>query len=280
MENGDAERLDGLRSEYESFLTAIARASGESDDQRLAAELARDARGEWDVIARLGPLVAQVRRSPEPGAAAAADSVADGLSSGPGTTRILAAWSVLRRAGWKGAARGGGAARESRRRFDELRLRPVLVEALRTAGVEEGSAAPMCDLVRLLIGLRRDASAEGDARGRPQQLALAWLADDDVRAFLRVNEWNGVLWFDREAFDQLTRWLLVLDAVDSAAAPRPPAGFAATWTETAAVAAELRRAAAAAGYEVDRLAAWASTPDPMPGPRRPGEIRARPENRC
>jgi glycosidase len=86
-------------------------------------------------------------------------------------------------------------------------------------------------------------------------LLATWLADDDLRRFIRVNRWEGVAWFEQEAFEELLGWAEVLDAVRAAARPGEPdtgAGRAA-WEAAAAVAAALTEAAGTAGYRLDGL---------------------------
>ena len=86
-------------------------------------------------------------------------------------------------------------------------------------------------------------------------LLAAWLADDDLRRFIRVNRWEGVAWFEREAFEELLGWARVLDAIDAAARPGAPAVDAgrAADARADAVAAELTKAAGDAGYRLDAL---------------------------
>jgi hypothetical protein len=86
-------------------------------------------------------------------------------------------------------------------------------------------------------------------------LLATWVADDDLRRFIRVNRWEGVAWFEQEAFEELLGWAQVLDAVRAAARSGEPdtgAGRVA-WDAAAAVAAALTEAAGTAGYRLDGL---------------------------
>ncbi len=152
---------------------------------------------------------------------------------------VLRAWSLLRRIGALAdpAAGAAAAARTSRAWFDELRMQPVVSRALRDDG-----------LLRTLLALPDIASLETPRR-RPQRLCALWFADDAVRAFLRVNRWDGAEWFHRETFEALTDWLVRLDAIGRGEPAQP---------EARRVARAMRRAAAVAGYRVDRLLHWAA----------------------
>jgi glycosidase len=111
--------------------------------------------------------------------------------------------------------------------FDWLRLGTPL----RGAGFDDGEIAR----TRVALGLA-GASQVSD----PGRLAALWLADPDVRAFLRVNEWDGVEWFAKEAFESLLALSIELDRARGAKRASPAIG-------------KLRRGAEQAGYRVDRL---------------------------
>ncbi len=70
-----------------------------------------------------------------------------------------------------------------------------------------------------------------------------------------MNHWEGVAWFNKEAFEQLAGWLLVLDVIEATADPgRPVAAVARALAASHTLAAALRAAGEAAGYRLDRLA--------------------------
>ncbi len=98
---------------------------------------------------------------------------------------------------------------------------------------------------------RRSSVLPHDARA----LLAAWLADDDLRRFIRVNSWEGVAWFEQEAFEELLGWAAVLDAIRGAARPGEPdlARGRASFAAALAVSTSLTRAAGAAGYRLDAM---------------------------
>ncbi|MGZ6269627.1 MAG: alpha-amylase family glycosyl hydrolase, partial [Candidatus Limnocylindrales bacterium] len=85
-------------------------------------------------------------------------------------------------------------------------------------------------------------------------IVAALLTDPDVRPFIRVNRWEGVSWFQQEAFEQLLWWMLVLDAVDALASDPSPAAVGPILARAMGLADALRDAGQTAGYRVDRLA--------------------------
>jgi hypothetical protein len=145
--------------------------------------------------------------------------------------------------------------------IDELQLGPVMASVFRDLGTDEGEAWRLVALTRLLRQLPLPASvADLPAAERAPALVRALVADEAVRPYIRVNVWEGVAWFNREAFEQLLWWMLALDALDALAdatgtAPQRKARLAAAERLTAALA----RAGQACGYQLDRLEEAAAT---------------------
>ena len=195
------------------------------------------------------------------------------------------AWAALlgRHATYRIGALGGadGVPDRSRAWVDELRLGGVLADIFRRIGLDEGEAWRATDLARLLVRLSTPANDEAPANAEapapvaaesgstvpprtpdrpdagpaaevgsmlpPAARALlgTWLADDDLRRFIRVNRWEGVAWFEQESFEELLGWVVVLDALRGAAGAAVPdvaAGREAA-RDAADVAAALVRAA-------------------------------------
>jgi len=108
--------------------------------------------------------------------------------------------------------------------FDRFRFG----RALRRAGLGED------DVRRARIAL--ELAHPSDVRS-PARLAAAWLADQDVRSFLGVNDWEGAEWFNKEGFADL---LALAAGLDRASGTR----------RTSPVIGRLRRASESAGYNV------------------------------
>jgi hypothetical protein len=78
------------------------------------------------------------------------------------------------------------------------------------------------------------------------------MKDDDVRRILQVNRYQGVLWFNKEAFERLLWWMLLLAAVAMDVEPlRPQAEeeFGMAYD----VVGVLQEAARESGYQVEAL---------------------------
>jgi len=144
---------------------------------------------------------------------------------------------------------------QSRSWIDEWLLGKVIAGALRDLGLDEPAAWQAVGLIKLLTTHQRWFAVKAPDTSRPaNQILRALLKDDEVQQFLQVNRYQGVLWFNKEAFEQLLWWLLLLAAVQIAADPLRPAAEAAEETLICyEILQQLHRAEEKSGYQVEKL---------------------------
>ena len=172
------------------------------------------------------------------------------------TSADLAAWGTL--LGWLsihqlGAVLGesDGPAR-SRSWIDEWLLGRILAGCLGDLGVSEGDAWRAVDLVRALT-THQDWFRVGVGNLGPRTLRLfeTWFEDPDVQRFLHVNRYQGVLWFNKESYEQLLGWLLAVAAVAELA--EGAEGVEARLVEHHTLVSQLLEAGERSGYRVEGL---------------------------
>jgi hypothetical protein len=176
---------------------------------------------------------------------AAALQVADEIGDQSETAALLV-WSLLAPLGT--LPDGAMVGPTSRAWYEELRLAPVVADALRSRGLDEGVAWWAAERVHTLLDLPLPSMLGGPARTLPLRLVDAWLSHPAVRPFIRVNAWDGAEWFHRESWDELLAWVERLEWILSPEDARPtrPVG-------RSALEVTLTDAADASGYRVDRL---------------------------
>jgi glycosidase len=147
---------------------------------------------------------------------------------------------------------------QSRSWVDEWLLRKIIAEALSNLGADEGAATRGIVLVDALINQQRSI-AEHASEPRPAyRVAEAWLKDDDVRTFLKVNRFQNVLWYNKESFDQLLGLALMSAILDVEARPdSQPDEVAGEIASYYKIVQALQQAQAKAEYRVDNLLAAA-----------------------
>lgn len=88
----------------------------------------------------------------------------------------------------------------------EWRLEKIIAESLHQAGVGGEDVRFETVLIDVLVNM------PGVESGTPLTAQLlAGLSQDPLRQLIGVNEYNGTLWFHKENFEKLARWLFTLD---------------------------------------------------------------------
>ncbi len=143
--------------------------------------------------------------------------------------------------------------------LDELQLGAVIAEVFCDLGLDDAAAWRLVALLRMLRALPLPASvAHRPAADRAPALVRALVAGESIRPYIRVNVWEGVNWFNREAFGQVLWWMLALEALDAVAYPSASGADVAKRVAAAErLTTKLARAAKACGYQLDKLEAAA-----------------------
>jgi hypothetical protein len=231
----------------------IAAYTGGTGDQ---AALAREVRAKLATILDLGTLPVRSLLATAPEYVAAVDYIRAGLGDDEWTWGALLAWLFTHPLGKLVTATDFAGQRRSW--VDEWLLRKIIAGTLRDLGADDAAATRGVLLVNGLISQQRCLVEQA---GEPQpayRVVEAWLKDEDVRGFLQVNRYQDVLWYNKEAFDQLLGLMLLAAFVDSAGAPgRDLAVVAEEMRGVYTVVRALRQAQAESEYRVDTLLAAA-----------------------
>jgi glycosidase len=122
---------------------------------------------------------------------------------------VLLCWWVVRALGK--LAGSANDRQQSRSWMDELLLGKLCGRALQGMGLEAGAAGRSVDLIQLLVSHSnwRPLAPAKAVKGKPapQSAYMTLLSDPDLQRFLAVHRYEDVLWFNKEAFDELLWWL-------------------------------------------------------------------------
>ena len=252
-------------------MAAPAAPSPPATAQRCLEELCADIRSFTETPGDDAPLIAEITHEldawsgmlardaasgtgSDTSAGAAFRALRAGLEAEPARRAPALAWILLHRLGrlrepelWD---------QQTRSWLDEWRVGPILEATLRELGQDERAAAWSTTIVKLLVSHQRWHEQGGE--GRTVRLLETLLADGETQRMLRLNRHQGVLWFNRESFEQLLWWLLLVAAVQILADVRLEPDAA---SRALAGAFEVYRrsleAAARSGYQVEQLLAKA-----------------------
>jgi hypothetical protein len=137
----------------------------------------------------------------------------------------------------------------SRSWIDEWRLGKTIVNVLRELGLDETASWRTVILIKLLT------THQGwfEEKGASQFLG-SLLKNNEVQQFLQINRYNDILWFNREAFDDLVWWLKLLAAIEISSDPKRTAHQTAKDLEDCnGTIQRLSEAAKKSGYQVEKL---------------------------
>ncbi|MFC2030386.1 alpha-amylase family glycosyl hydrolase [Chloroflexota bacterium] len=145
-------------------------------------------------------------------------------------------------------------AQQSHTWLDEWLLGKLLVGALQDLGLH-GEAAWRCvGIIKILTDHQRWLEFESTKKERAHRILVSWLRDRQVQQLLQVNRYEGVLWFNHEAFGELLAWMLTLAAVEISADPGlEPETVPVQVVSCYDVVNKLQRAEEASGYQVVEL---------------------------
>jgi hypothetical protein len=139
---------------------------------------------------------------------------------------------------------------QSRSLIDEYLLGRALQAALVEFGYSDDIAADAVQLVKILTTRQRWHATFAEER---RTLASELMSDGDVQSFTRVNRFQGVLWFNKERFERLLRWLDLIAVATLQAEATPDAD--AIRADCAQTIERLIDAAEQSGYRVEQLLA-------------------------
>jgi hypothetical protein len=77
-------------------------------------------------------------------------------------------------------------------------------------------------LVKLLTSHQRWFEVKPPDQKQTSAILESLFKDDEVQQFLRVNQYNDIWWFNKEAFEELLWWLLLIAAVEIGSDPLRP----------------------------------------------------------
>jgi hypothetical protein len=138
--------------------------------------------------------------------------------------------------------------------FDEWLLGRILANTFRDLGLENGDAWWAVFLIEGLIDAAPPAPVEGIDSHPAHGFLKSWLGSSDIQRILGVNRYQGLLWFNEEAFDRfLGLWLAAASVRALSAAPDDGSGTREDLTRIWSIVLELKKAELNSGYQVEGL---------------------------
>jgi glycosidase len=240
----DEQLLDEVEQKMLRLLREIKQFTESAGDEDA---IAREVRDKLEAILQL-PVLDHGRALDQ----AALAEVQAGLAENSGVWGCLFGWAFIHALGKiTGSA---DFAEQSRSWMDEWLLGRIAAGTLRELGDDEQQATLWVTVIKQLTSYQGWFEAPGLEHA--YQLVEALFSDAEVQQLLRVNRYQDVLWFDKHAFERLLWWMLTV-AVVSLSAGSAPTDAARKFGVAHGTTTQLRAAAEASGYQVEKLLAMA-----------------------
>jgi hypothetical protein len=130
---------------------------------------------------------------------------------------VLFGWALTRDLGR--VVGDEGAEERSQSWFDEWLLGRILASSMIDLGLNESNTWDRINLIRILIRHQSWHLDKSPKSKRAYRILKNSLKDEFVRGFLQINRSQGILWFNKEAFEDLLAWMLRIAVVDEMANP-------------------------------------------------------------
>jgi hypothetical protein len=112
----------------------------------------------------------------------------------------------------------------SRSWLDEWLLGKVTAHTLIELGVPEPLAWLSVARLKLMIGHQDWCSSSSKSKDRAFLILQDWLRDREVQQYLGINRYQGILWYNKEAIDDLLWWMFNIAVIQTAASYEAEAG--------------------------------------------------------
>lgn len=201
--------LNQIKQKVVRLLQAVKQFTGAvGDEMVLASEVFQD----LETILRLPATVVQSSSTSSAECRDSMSYIQSHLHDDPSLWGCLFGWLFVHALGRIQIA--SNTAQQSRTWIDEWLLGRILAGTFQQMGMSDESAKRGVTLIKVLTTHQRWFTIESAQILRSYQVLQGLLRDRDAQQFLHVNRYRDVLWFNKEAYDQLLWWLWLLVVID------------------------------------------------------------------
>ena len=213
----DQKLMEEIEKEMIHLLQETKRLSGGEEEEMT---IAREIRRELEAILYLPILTSRHPRLQPKGVQAAAEYLHKKLTDSTTTWATLFGWLFVHALGK--VVNQKDFAEQSRTWIDEWRLGNTIFGVLRGLGIEEGVAWDSLTVIKWLTSQQRWFEAKPVNQKSAHAKLELLLKDGDLREFLQINQYKDIWWFNKEAFEEMLWWLMMVAALTIGSDPLRP----------------------------------------------------------
>ncbi len=213
----DQKLLEEMEKKMIDLLREVKQVSGGREDE---VTIARELRRKLEAILYLPIITSRYPRLQPKGVKAAAEYLHKKLTDSIDTWATLFSWLFVHALGK--AVNQGDFGGQSRTWMDEWRIGKTILSVLRDLELEETAAWSSLTVIKLLTGHQRWFEKKSSDQKQAYAILESLLRDGEVQQFLRVNQYNDIGWFNKEAFEEMLWWLMMVAALTIGSDPLRP----------------------------------------------------------
>jgi hypothetical protein len=141
----------------------------------------------------------------------------------------------------------------SRSLIDEWLLGKIIAQTMDELQPPPQAGQDSVELLKILVAQQKWFAEAPNKKAAPQVLK-SWLSDPEIQDYLRINRYEGVLWFNQEALEKLLRTLLAVALIANLSDPESPIEkINAQNKRCYRIIDKINKAVKKSGYQVDKL---------------------------
>jgi len=245
----DQKLIEEIEKKMINLLQEAKQLSGGREDEIT---IAREVRRKLEAILYLPILSSRYPRLQPRGVKAAAEYLHKRLNDSPYIWATLFSWLFVHALGEVVNQRDF--ARQSRTWIDEWRLGKTILSVQRDFGLEEAAAWSSLAVIKLLTGYQRWFEVKSSEQKQAYTILESLLKENEVQQFLQMNQYNDIWWFNKEAFQEMLWWLMMVAALTIGSDPlRPVKRVVEELQECYAIIQTWQKAKEESEYQVEKL---------------------------
>jgi len=213
----DQPLIEEVEKKVVNLLREVKQFSGGGEDE---VAIAREVRQKLEAILYLPIITSRYPRLQPKGVKEAAEYLHKKLTDSPFLWTTLLGWLFVHALGK--VVNPKDFAGKSRHWIDEWGLGKTLLSALRDWGLDEVGSRNSLTIIKLLTSHQNWFEAKPSDQKQAYGVLESLFKNDDVRQFLSVNHYKGIWWFNKEAFEEMLWWLMMVAALIIGSDPLRP----------------------------------------------------------
>jgi len=209
--------IEEIEKKMVNFLREVKQFSGGREDEMT---IAREVRQKLEAILYLPIITSRYPQLQPKGVKAAAEYLHKKLTDTPYNWATLFSWLFVHALGKVVNPRDFAGL--SRTWIDEWGFGKIIFGVLRDSGLDEAASWSSLTVIKLLTGHQRWFDAKPSDQKQAYVVLESLLKDSEVQQFLGVNQYKDIWWFNKEAFEEMLWWLMMVAALTIGSDPLRP----------------------------------------------------------